>query len=122
MSVNDRPELRAYRELELLVRSLGEELATFRKRALSAETRLKESDSGRRAEAEDGDGGRGSRASSAGAGRAFSAERVAELESENQSLRTRLGRAEDRVRQMLDRVRFLRQQIQNQPAAGAGRS
>ena len=42
MSDNDRPELRAYQELETVVRHLGEELAAFRKRALVAESRLKD--------------------------------------------------------------------------------
>jgi hypothetical protein len=42
MSDNDRPELRAYRELETLVRNLGDELAAFRKRAISAESQLKD--------------------------------------------------------------------------------
>lgn len=99
MSGNDRPELRAYRELETLVRNLGDELATFRKRAISAESQLKD------AMASPPKGG-------------VSSERMTELEIENQSLKTRLMRAEERVRQMLDRVRFLRQQLQSQPTAG----
>lgn len=106
MSANDRPELRAYRELETLVHSLGEELATFRKRAIHAENQLRDASAATRE----------SRGASA------SPEQVAELSAENQALRTRLSRAEERVRQMLDRVRFLRQQLQIQPMAGAGRS
>lgn len=107
MSDNDRPELRAYRELETLVRHLGEELATFRRRALLAETQLKTSGHGH---------------SARGRGGALG-ERLSELESENEVLRTRLDRAEDRVRQMMDRVRFLRQQLQTQTTgAGAERS
>jgi len=104
MSDNDRRELRAFHELETLVRHLGEELATFRRRALVAEAQLKES----------GHSGKGR---SSGLG-----ERLAELESENAALHARLGRAEDRVRQMMDRVRFLRQQVQAQVPAAAGRS
>jgi predicted nucleic acid-binding Zn-ribbon protein len=107
MSGNDRPELRAYRELETLVRHLGEELAAFRRRAISAETQLKDA----------------GHAPSKGASRSSSggSERLADLEKENENLRTRLDRAEDRVRQMMDRVRFLRQQIQTQTTgAGAG--
>ena len=42
MSGSERPELRAYRELEMLVRHLGEELAAFRRRALAAEGQLKD--------------------------------------------------------------------------------
>lgn len=37
-----RPEVVAFRELETLVRHLGEQLAGFRRRALSAETRVRE--------------------------------------------------------------------------------
>jgi len=97
MSGNDRPELRAFRELETLVRHLGDELAAFRRRAISAEAQLK--DAGH-------DRGRGKAAGREGGGR------VAELEQENEALRTRLTRAEERIRQVMDRVRFLRQQIQ----------
>jgi TolA-binding protein len=104
MSANERPELRAFKELETLVRHLGEELAAFRRRALAAEAQLK-------------DGGPAPRAkSAAGSGRA------ADLEAENDALRLRLDRTEDRVRQMMERVRFLRQQLQTQAPAGAGRS
>lgn len=103
MSANERPELRAFRELETLVRNLGEELATFRRRALVAEAQLK-------------DGGHSGKAKSA------LGERMSELESENEALRTRLHRAEDRVRQMMDRVRFLRQQVESQASAAVGRS
>ena len=104
MSGNDRPELRAYRELETLVHNLGDELAAFRKRALSAEGQLK-----------DGGATPAPRASAA-------AHQDGDLEAENQALHMRLTRAEERVRQMLDRVRFLRQQLQTQSTLGAGRS
>jgi TolA-binding protein len=84
------------------VRHLGEELATFRKRALMAETQLKDAKlpTDMRSEA--------------------SSERVTELERENEALRKRLEQLDDRVRQMMDRVRFLRQQLQSQAPAGAG--
>ena len=99
---NERPELKAFRELETLVRSLGEELATFRRRALAAEAQLKDAaDNPVRPRSATG-------ASS-------------ELHAENEALRTRLARAEERAKQMLDRVRFLRQQLQAQAGAGAGR-
>jgi hypothetical protein len=110
---NDRPELRAFGELEVLVRHLGEELSQFRRRALVAETQLK--DGGRGSH-----GGHGKHKSGGTGATAALADRVATLESENETLRLRLDRAEDRVRQMLDRVRFLRQQLQTQPAAAAG--
>ena len=97
---NDRPELKAFRELESLVRNLGEELAAFRRRALAAEAQLK-------------DGGQApARAKSSGGA-------SSELQAENEALRTRLARAEERVKQMMDRVRFLRQQVQTQTGAGA---
>lgn len=95
MSDRARPEPPtgvAFRELEQLVRNLGEELATFRKRAHQAEARLK------------------SLSSSPGGGDRSAEERVATLEAENARLRTRLAQATDRTRAMLDRVRFLRQQ------------
>ena len=110
MSGNERPDLRAFRELETLVRHLGEELAGFRRRAISAEAQTKDS-------------GHGGGHAKGGSGRGGAhAERLADLESENDALRTRLDRAEDRVRQMMDRVRFLRQQLESQAGAGAGRS
>jgi predicted nucleic acid-binding Zn-ribbon protein len=116
MSGNERPELRAFNELETLVRHLGEELAVFRRRAISAEAQLK--DSGHGGGHAKGGGGRSGRGTAHG-------ERLADLETENDALKTRLDRAEDRVRQMMDRVRFLRQQLQSQATgagAGAGRS
>jgi hypothetical protein len=96
MSNNERPELAAYRELEVLVRHLGDELAGFRRRALLAESRLKEIDT------------------SDGKGQPFLSDRVAALEQENSGLRARLETATARARQMLDRVHFLRQQVQAQ--------
>ena len=103
MSANDRAEQRAFEELENLVRHLGEELAAFRRRALLAESQLR-----------DAGGDAPSRA------KGPLAERLGELETENASLRTRVTRAEERVRQMMDRLRFLRQQLQSQSPAGAG--
>lgn len=94
MSDRARPEPpsgAAFLELEHLVRNLGEELATFRKRAHQAEARLKS-------------------LSNSPTGDASAEERVATLEAENARLRARLEQATDRTRAMLDRVRFLRQQ------------
>lgn len=90
MSSPVRPDAQAFLELEALVRSLGEELATFRKRAHLAEARLK--------------------AIGSSGGDAHAEERVAHLESENARLKVRLESATERTRRMLDRVRFLRQQ------------
>lgn len=103
MSASDRPDLRAFRELETLVRHLGEELAAFRRRAIAAEAQLK-----------DERPSKGSGAADAGR---------SDLETENDTLKARLARAEDRVRQMMERVKFLRQQLQSQTTGtGAGRS
>lgn len=91
MSSPVRPDA-AFRELETLVRNLGEELAAFRKRAHAAEARLK------------------AIATSGGGGDARAEERVAMLEKENAVLKARLESSAERTRAMLDRVRFLRQQ------------
>jgi hypothetical protein len=93
MSDPERPDAAAFRELQSVVRSLVDELATFRKRALEAEARVKgfESASG----------------SSARTGA-----RLAELESENSRLRSQVERARSSSKGMLEKVRFLRQQAQ----------
>lgn len=89
----------AIRELDVLVHHLADELAAFRRRALMAESRLKE--------VESHEGGVIALDLSA---------RVTQLEKENEQLRGKLEAATTRTRQMLDRVRFLRQQAQ----AGGG--
>ena len=98
MSDSERPETLAFRELEQLVRHLGDELAGFRRRALLAESRLREfetagSHSDVRQQRELGD-------------------RLTQLEHENAILRGRLEAATGRTRQLLERVRFIRQQAQ----------
>ncbi|HEX7980679.1 MAG TPA: hypothetical protein VF461_18895, partial [Gemmatimonadaceae bacterium] len=45
MSDSERPEITAFRDLEQIVRHLGDELAGFRRRALLAESRLRELES-----------------------------------------------------------------------------
>jgi predicted nucleic acid-binding Zn-ribbon protein len=87
-----RPDAKAFKELEVLVRNLGEELAMFRKRAQAAEARLK------------------GIATKGGGGDVHAEERVSQLEAENAKLRERVDSAAARTRKMLDRVRFLRQQ------------
>jgi hypothetical protein len=87
-----RPDALAFRELEVLVRYLGEELTAFRSRAHAAEARLKAI--GARGGGHDG----------------HAEERVAQLEEENRRLRARVDGAAERTRKMLERVRFLRQQ------------
>ena len=85
------PEPSALDELTRLVRHLGEELAGYRRRAISAENRLKALDE---------------MAAQSGS----SPERMFELERENTELRNRLRTAQERTKAMLERVRFLRQQ------------
>jgi|SRR3954467_9497031 hypothetical protein len=106
MSATEPADLRAFRELETLVHNLGDELAVFRKRALAAEAQLRETGQ---------DVPPTSRTS-------VSIESDSDLASENRALRTRVERAEERVRQLMDRVRFLRQQIQSAVTLPAGRS
>ncbi len=91
MSDNARPEIAAFTELEQLVHHLGDELASFRRRALQAEARLKSLES-------------------TGVKGVVSPERVQYLERENAGLTTRLEAARARTQQIIDRVRFLRQQ------------
>jgi hypothetical protein len=99
MSDSVRPEVTAFHELENLVRHLGDELAGFRRRALAAEARLRE------LEANEG--------RLANTSPRELAKRCSTLEGENAALRGRLDAATARTRQMLDRVRFIRQQTQN---------
>jgi len=95
MSDNAQADDHAIHELDTLVRHLAEELAAFRRRALTAESRLKE--------VENQEGGAMALDLSA---------RVNQLEEENEMLKTKLDEAAARTKQMLDRVRFLRQQAQ----------
>lgn len=111
----------AFLELERVVRHLGEELAGFRRRALQAEARVRELEQA--LEAARAAGGGAPRAvpladmpGSVAAGEEAPAPEssVEELRRENARLRERLEAARQRTREMLDRVRFLRQQ-QSQP-------
>lgn len=92
MSDHALPENPQFAQLGRLVRRLGEELASYRKRALSAEARL------RTVEDE------AARVSGT------SPQRVLELERENAELNRRLTVARSRTEKMLARVRFLKQQ------------
>ncbi len=91
MSDSVRPERAAFTELEQLVKHLGDELASFRRRAMQAEARIKSLES-------------------IGVKGVVSPERVQFLETENAGLTSRLDAARARTQQMIDRVRFLRQQ------------
>jgi predicted nucleic acid-binding Zn-ribbon protein len=92
VSASALPDSASFRELEQLVRNLGEELAGFRKRALSAEARLK------------------SLEAAAGPADLFSHERLAAAEQENVDLKRRLADAMERTNQVVAQLRFLRQQ------------
>ena len=100
MSDSARPEKVAFTELETLVRHLAAELAAFRRRALTAEARVRELE-GRSGDAPDG----------------ATHPRMDELVSRNAELDAQVGKARERAEQMLERVRFLRQQVR--PGGGA---
>lgn len=90
--MDDPPaELRSFDELRRLVRRVTEELATFRRRAHAAEARVREIEA-------------------IHSGEPISFGRVESLERENADLRKRLAAATARTREVLDQVRFIRQQ------------
>lgn len=102
MSDSARPDIAAFRELEQLIRALGDEMAAWRRRAHEAESRLKEAEA-RLARQSASDSQPAPAAPPAPA--ASSA-----LKRENEELRQRLEAARQRTKQLLDRVHFLRQQ------------
>ena len=51
----------------------------------------------------------------------MSADKAAAIEAESADTKSRMSRAEERVKKMIERVRFLRQQLQTQ-ATGPARS
>ena len=85
----ERPDLEALKELEEVLKHFENELAGWRRRALSAESRLAES-----GVAPGTDAGPRSR----------------EVEEENRALQQRLAAAKGRVGDLLDRMRFLEEQ------------
>ena len=93
MSDPERPDAAAFRELQSVVRSLVDELAAFRKRALAAEAKLKGYESASGSTAKTG-------------------AKLAHLEEENAHLRSQVEKARASTKGMLDKVRFLRQQAQ----------
>lgn len=85
----------AAEEVAALVTALGEELTSFRQRALKAESRVKELEA-------------------AGGGELVElSKRIATLEGENQALLVRIESASERTEELLDRVRFTRQQTES---------
>lgn len=118
--VSDRPITRngaaaaeaataAFAELRRLVGLLAEELAGFRRRAIAAEARVKELEQALeqakeraiRAEALAEAGTRGGETPTP---------REAALARENEQLRRRLDAASQRIRVLLERLRFIREQ------------
>jgi hypothetical protein len=149
VSDSARPDLAAFRELEQLIRALGDEMAGWRRRAHEAEARLKATEArlarqpteqpvaaaaaapsavpgttaGRAGQPAEKQVTTAAAAPSAAVGAAAGRvtqtadsgaanQLVAALQRENQDLRLRLEAARQRTRQLLDRVRFLRQQHQ----------
>lgn len=94
MSDRDPSDLSAFRQLEQVVRHLSETLASYRRRALTAEARVKALEA------------------SVNPGDLFTEQRVRELETELTDAQSRLRFASERTRLVLDQVRFLRQQEQ----------
>ncbi|MBK8249413.1 MAG: hypothetical protein IPK85_18750 [Gemmatimonadetes bacterium] len=83
----------ALRQLDALVRALGDELAGFRRRAQAAEARVRALEG----------------AATVGSDLA-TLERVRALELENAELKSRLAFGANRTRQLAARVKFVRQQ------------
>jgi sugar (pentulose or hexulose) kinase len=86
VSDSERPDLVAFQELEHLIEALADEMASWRRRAHEAEAKVK---------AVPASGGKAS---------------AAALEKENRELRERLEAARVRTKQLLEKLRFLRQQ------------
>lgn len=95
MHGGERADARALDHLEAVVREMGEELATWRARALRAEADLR-----------GGAGGGGRAPRSAVEGRPGSLE----LEVENRALRQRVEAAKSRVATLVARLSFLEEQ------------
>ena len=91
MSDSERPDLVAFQELEHLIHALADEMAGWRRRAHEAEAKLKS-------------------APPMPAGRV----NAAALERENRELHERLEAAKSRTKQLLEKLRFLRQQQESE--------
>ena len=99
MSSYERPDFAALDELERLLRHVGDELASWRRRSLRAEQELSE------IKAKGG--------MLAGPELIQVRQRVADLEGENQLLRTRLDAATERVRGLIQRLAFLERDLED---------
>jgi len=102
VSDRDPSDLTAFRQLEQVVRHLGETLAMFRRRALQAEARVRALEA------------------AAAPGVVDTEARIRELEAELADASTRLRYAGERTQLVLDQVRFLRHQEGRPPVNGNG--
>ena len=93
-SGGEKPDLEALGELEEVLRHLESELASWRRRALSSESRLSD-------------------VTRAGGAEAEALSRTKQLEDDNAELGHRLEAAKVRVADLLDRLHFLEQQRRN---------
>lgn len=91
MSNAESPELEALESLERVIRNLAAEMASWRRRALRAEARQGELGVDHDVVA--------------------SRERIVELEETNADLESRLNAAGERVERLVDRLRFLEEQV-----------
>jgi predicted RNase H-like nuclease (RuvC/YqgF family) len=91
VSNSERPDVAAYQELEQLIHALGDEMAAWRRRAHEAEAKLKEVAPGALKNLRTGPG-------------------IDALEKENHELKRQIDAAKKRTKQLLERIRFLRQQ------------
>ncbi len=100
-SADERPELEALRELEDVLRHLAQELAAWRRRALTAESRIADQT---RETGEEG------------------APRLRELEEANRALEQRLGAARARLSELISRLDFLEvQALSSEPRSGTSK-
>jgi chromosome segregation ATPase len=91
----ERPDLPAVADLEKVLSHVAEELASWRRRTLKAESELQEA--------------KASGGVVAGAALREARQRLAALESENQALRQRIEGAKERLRTLSARLAFLEQ-------------
>jgi chromosome segregation ATPase len=89
----ERPDLPAAADLEKVLSHVAEELASWRRRTLKAESELQEA--------------KASGGVVAGAALREARQRLVALESENQALRQRIDGAKERLRMLSSRLAFL---------------
>jgi FtsZ-binding cell division protein ZapB len=95
LSYYERPDQKALTDLEQVVHHLAEELAGWRRRTLKAEGELQQA--------------RANGGVVAGPELTQARQRIIELETENQALRTRIDAAKERLHALAGRLSFLEQ-------------